>query len=66
MKSMLLLANSDDLYSVAQEAVAHTGADVEVVLTITYEETRRLAEEYERNGCRLIIARGARARALLR
>jgi len=64
MKSMLLLANSDDMYSVAQEAVAHTGADVEVVLTITYEETRRLAEEYERNGCRLIIARGARARAL--
>ena len=64
MKSMLLLANSDDMLSVAREAIAHTGADIEVALTHTYEETSRLAEEYERQGCRLIIARGAHARAL--
>ena len=64
MKSMLLLANSDDMYSVALEAIAHTGADIEVALTHTYEETSQLAEKYERQGCRLIIARGAHARAL--
>lgn len=64
MKSMLLLANSDDMYSVAQEAIAHTGADIEVKLTHTYEETSKLAAEYERGGCRIIIARGAHARAL--
>ena len=64
MKSMLLLANSDDMFSVAQEAIAHTGADIEVKLTHTYEETSKLAAEYERGGCRIIIARGAHARAL--
>ena len=64
MKPVLLLANSSDMYAVAQDAVAHTGADIEVALTHTYEESRQLAEDYERRGCRLIIARGAHARAL--
>ncbi len=64
MAEIALLVNSDDMYSAAKEAVAHTGEDIEVALTHTYEESLRIARDFESRGGRLIIARGAHAMIL--
>lgn len=64
MAEIALLANSDDMYSAAMEAVSHTGEEIEVALTHTYEESLRIVRDFEERGGRLVIARGAHAMIL--
>ena len=64
MAEMALMVNSDDMLTAAQEAVSHTGEDIDIILTHTYEESLRLARNFEEGGGRLIIARGGHARIL--
>ena len=66
MKEIALLANSDDMVSMANEAAAHAGAEneIEVVLTHTYAESLEIAKKYEEQGGRIMIARGGHARIL--
>ena len=66
MKSIALLANSDDMLSVAKDAAKHAGAEdeIELILTHTYEESLEIARKYEARGGSMLIARGGHARIL--
>ena len=64
MSDIVLLANSEDMRIVAAAAIQYTGADIPIVVTHTYEESRRLAVEFKEKGCRMLIARGGHARAI--
>lgn len=66
MREIALLANSDDMISVANDAAKHAGAEdeIEVILTHTYEESLEIARKYEEQGGRIMIARGGHARIL--
>lgn len=62
MSKIVLLANSDDMFDVAQAAIHHTASDVQIAMTRTYDESINLARKYAEDGYRMIIARGAHAR----
>ncbi len=64
MSDIVLLANSEDMKAVAAAAIQYTGTDIPIVVTHTYEESRRLAREFKEKGCRILIARGGHARAI--
>lgn len=66
MKEMILLVNSDDMLKSVMDAIEHTEMDsfIEVKMTHTYKESIDIAKQFELDGGRMIIARGAHARAI--
>ncbi|MBS5432333.1 MAG: sigma 54-interacting transcriptional regulator [Firmicutes bacterium] len=66
MKPIALLVNSEDMLSTVKDAIANTSAenDVESIMTHTYEESFKIAQDFKANGGQCIIARGGHARFL--
>jgi len=65
MRSILILVNSDDMIKDVKDAIEHTKtSDIEISMTRSYEESLRIAKNFERNGGRIVVARGAHARYL--
>lgn len=67
MRNILLLLNSEDMIKTVNDALERTRSnDIEVLITRSYEDSLAKATEFERNGGRIVIARGAHARYLRR